>query len=89
MTKAERYAEYRVQFDTLKGKYHWDRIKPNPNNWPIINKWNTKYIYNPSGRDLFTLLEHVMDTEMKIEIGESFDDMVKVKEIIKPCNTTD
>lgn len=87
MTKSERYAEYSKQFEELRKKYHWERIKPNPNNWPIIKKWNTKYIYNPSGRDLFNLLENAIDTEMRLTIGKSFDDLLNVREVKNYCNT--
>ena len=76
MTKKERYAGYQNQFNVLRDKHHWDRVKPNPNHWPIIDKWNTRYIYNPSRHDLFVLVENALDTELRNDIGESLEDVV-------------
>lgn len=29
------------------------RIKPNPNHYPIVDKWNYKYVYLPHRIELF------------------------------------
>lgn len=38
-----------------------DKIKPNPNNYPIIDKWNYKYVYTPNTVNVFKILEEMID----------------------------
>lgn len=38
-----------------------DKIKPNPNNYPIIDKWNYKYVYAPNRDNVFKILEEMID----------------------------
>ena len=39
--------------------------KPNPNHYPIINKWNLKYQYNPHKREIFNIIEELLDRRFK------------------------
>ena len=34
-------------------------IKPNPNHFPIIDKWNYKYVFAPNKSEIFLLLWHL------------------------------
>ena len=45
----------------------YPQIKQNPNNWPIIKKWNRK-IYNKYKFDLFNALEEEMELQLKEKI---------------------
>ena len=65
MTTEELFANYEHKIKALQTKYHWERIKPNPNHWPIINKWNMKYIYNPSRHDLYDVLSEAIEEGLK------------------------
>ena len=39
-------------------------LKPNPNNYPIIDKWNYKYVYLPNRFKLFKEIEEEVDKEI-------------------------
>ena len=47
-------------------------LKPNPNNYPIIDKWNYKYIYFPNRFKLFKEIEEEVDKEINLFINEEF-----------------
>ena len=40
-------------------------FKPNPNHYPIINKWNLKYQYNPHKIEIFNMIEKLLDRRFK------------------------
>ncbi len=42
----------------------YPQIKENPNNWPIIKKWN-RIIYNKYKFDLFNALEEEIELQLK------------------------
>ena len=75
MNEKERYADYQSQFDALREKYHWDRVKPNPNGWLIVKKWNQKYIYDPSKKELFDIIENALNKEIELEIERTHNFM--------------
>ena len=58
-------------------------LKPNPNNYLIIDKWNYKYVYLPNRFKLFEEIEEEIDKEIfnlfaNEEINKRF---VTIKEI--------
>lgn len=40
-------------------------FKPNPNHYPIIDKWNLKYQYNPHKREIFDIIEKIVYRRIK------------------------
>lgn len=50
-------------------------LKPNPNHYPIIDKWNYKYVYAPNRDNVFKILEEM--------INPILEKMANVKENIK------
>lgn len=56
-SQEEILADYKQQLQDLIGR----KPKPNPNHYPIINKWNYKYIYRPHRQEIFETLEKAMD----------------------------
>lgn len=49
--------DYKQRLQDLIGR----KPKPNPNHYPIINKWNYKYIYKPHRQEIFETLEKAAD----------------------------
>ena len=48
-------------------------LKPNPNSYPIIDKWNYKYIYLPNRFKLFKEIEEEIDkTIFSLLVKEEF-----------------
>ena len=39
-------------------------FKPNPNKYPIIDKWNCKYQYIPNQKIIFEKIEDLMDKQI-------------------------
>ena len=58
-------------------------LKSNPNNYPIIDKWNYKYIYLPNRFKLFKEIEEEIDKEIfNLFVKEEFyKKFVTIKEI--------
>ena len=56
-SQEEILADYRQRLQDLIGR----KPKPNPNHYPIINKWNYKYIYRPHRQEIFETLEKAAD----------------------------
>ena len=42
-----------------------NKLKPNPYEYPIINKWNRKYVYLPNRYKLFEYIKQVIDREVE------------------------
>lgn len=59
------------------------QCKPNPNHYPIIDKWNRKYIWNPNKNMIFNFLISAIDERMQevIDNGELFEQLCDVKQI--------
>ena len=54
-------------------------LKPNPNHYPIIDKWNYKYVYAPNRDNVFKILEEMIDMTLSPILEKLYD----VKENIK------
>ena len=51
--------------------------KPNPNNFPIVDKWNYRYIYKPNKEKMFNLfLKYFEDKYQKEYFTKLFDNFV-------------
>ena len=51
-------------------------LKPNPNHYPIIDKWNYKYVYAPNRDNVFKILEEIID----MTLSPILEKMANVKE---------
>lgn len=60
-----------------------EKTKPNPNHYPIVDKWNRKYVWNPNKHMIFSFLRSVIDERMQevINNGELFEKFCNVKQI--------
>lgn len=60
-----------------------EQTKSNPNYYPIVDKWNQKYIWNPNKYMIFSFLRNVIDERMQevISNGELFEQFCDVKQI--------
>ena len=60
-----------------------EKTKPNPNHYPIVDKWNQKYVWNPNKYMIFSFLRRVIDERMQeaIDNGELFEQFCDVKQI--------
>ena len=38
-----------------------EKEKPNPNNYPIIDKWNYKYVFKPNMNRIFECVERIFN----------------------------
>lgn len=55
--------------------------KPNPNNFPIVNKWNYKYVYLPSKEKIFNLILKYFEYNYQKEyFTKLFDNFADVKD---------
>lgn len=52
-------------------------FKPNPNHYPIIDKWNCKYKYYPNKEIIFNKLEELMDYYAKNSLNIIFYDTLR------------
>ena len=58
MTEADKCLEkYKKQLQEFKTQL---RIKPNPNNYPIVDKWNHKAL-RPHLKEIFDMMERAVD----------------------------
>lgn len=69
------YQKAKQSMQDIMGK----NLKPNPNHYPIIDKWNYKYVYAPNRDKVFKKLEEMIDMTLS-PILEKLND---VKEDIK------
>ncbi len=61
-------------------------LKPNPNNFIIINKWNYKYVFKPNCKKIYDLIEEYAfqsSTSKYImnNIEKTFENFVNVDDI--------
>lgn len=54
--------------------------KPNPNKYPIIDKWNYKYQYTPYREIIFKKLEELIDKQIYEEINRVLKQEVNADE---------
>ena len=60
----------------------WAKTKPNPNHYPIVDKWNQKYVWNPNKYLIFAFLEKVIDEEIRKAIDDGvFEKFCDIKQI--------
>lgn len=48
--------------------------KPNPNNYPIVDKWNYKYVIKPNMNKIYKECKEVLDTELPKIYEEQVND---------------
>lgn len=60
-----------------------EKTKPNPNHYPIVDKWNQKYVWNSNKYMIFNFLRSAIDERMQevIDNGELFKQFCDVKQI--------
>ncbi len=66
------YQEVKQSMQDIMGK----NLKPNPNHYPIIDKWNYKYVYVPNRDNVFKILEEMID----MTLSPILEKMANVKE---------
>ena len=44
---------------------HADELKPNPHGYPIVDKWNYKYIIQPHKRELFKFISETIENNIE------------------------
>lgn len=60
-----------------------EKVKSNPNNFPIINKWNRR-LFNKYRYDIFNDIESMIDIELLLNIDLFLDNLVSIKDFDKP-----
>ena len=73
--------EEKVRED-IKKIINFDKIKPNPHNYPIVDKWNWR-IYSPHRTMLFRYIETVIDQEIKRLMQENIKNFVTIEDSFK------
>lgn len=59
-----------------------EKIKPNPNHYPIVDKWNQKYVWNPNKYLIFVFIEKAIDEEIRKAIDDGvFEKFCDIKQI--------
>ena len=57
-----------------------EKTKPNPYHYPIIDKWNQKYIWNPNKYIIFAFVRKILDEKMQEVINDGmFEKFCDVK----------
>lgn len=57
------------------------QLKPNPNNWPIVNRWNYKFVWNKYKFQLFQTMTKEMNREIPKYIDFTIKNFANIKEI--------
>ena len=52
----------------LRQVAHTDELKPNPHKYPIIDKWNYKYVIRPHKHDVFSFVEKTIEKYMEEQL---------------------
>lgn len=57
-------------------------LKPNPNNFRIIDKWNYKYVFKPNRKKIYNLIEEYISSpeNMINSIERIFENFVDIKD---------
>lgn len=53
--------------------------KPNPNKYPIIDKWNYKYQYKPNQRIIYEKIEELIDKHIDSVFQEAMNRMFNME----------
>lgn len=72
-SQEEILADYKQQLQDLIGR----KPKPNPNHYPIINKWNYKYIYKPHKEELFEMMEEAIEEMLPVYLEDLYANHVE------------
>ena len=59
-----------------------EKIKPNPNNFIIIEKWNYKKIFLPNRNKIFLLISEYIDNNIPTIIEEMINNFANVNDLI-------
>lgn len=65
MTLADNYLAKRKE--QLQDFFNNLPYKPNPHNYPIVNKWNHKYVYATHRAEIFEMVEETITEYMKLK----------------------
>lgn len=57
------------------------KLKPNPNNYLIVNKWNYKKVYLPNSQKIFELVSDCIDSQQSVANVSMFENFANVKDI--------
>lgn len=58
-------------------------FKPNPNHYPIIDKWNSKYGFMPNRKLIFDKIEELIDERINDIFEETlFNKMVTLEDVL-------
>ena len=69
-SQEEILADYRQRLQDLVGR----KPKSNPNHYPIISKWNYKYIYQPHQEEAFEMMEEAIEEILSVDLEDFFAD---------------
>lgn len=53
------------------------KFKPNPFHYPIVNKWNIKYVWNPYRIKIFNLVTSVVEDKIIEALNDEYFDRFK------------
>lgn len=56
-------------------------LKPNPHNWPIVKKWNYKYVWNKYRYRLFELIDAEISKAIPKYIEKTIESLCNAKDI--------
>lgn len=58
-------------------------LKPNPNNFIIVKKWNYKYVFKPNRKKIYNLIEEYIQSPENIinSIERTFENFIDIKDI--------
>lgn len=58
-----------------------NRLKPNPHNFPIVDKWNYYKVFLPNRNRLFTLISDYLENQIPLEVDTIINQLVGIKDI--------
>lgn len=58
------------------------QIKPNPNNFLIIKKWNNN-IFQKYKISIFQAIEEEIELQLQLKLKENFDNFMEINNLIK------
>lgn len=56
--------------------------KPNPNNWPIVDKWNCKYVCAPNAGELYDAMEEELAKAIENNWQKAIDGFADVENVL-------
>ena len=58
-----------------------NRLKPNPHNFHIVDKWNYYMVFLPNRNRLFTLVSDYLENQIPLEVDTMISQLVDIKDI--------